>query len=98
MLMRKSLTPFLFFFVFFQCFIINAQSISVKGKVATPDRAAASFAAVSLLSLPDSLLIKGTTTDIDGFFKIEGLQEGSIIIKVQSLGFKDYYSAVIVKC
>jgi outer membrane cobalamin receptor len=43
--------------------------------------------------MPDSALMKGITTDMDGVFKIDGLASGNYLLKIQSLGFKDYYSA-----
>jgi outer membrane cobalamin receptor len=94
--MTKSLiTVFFFNFLLFEFFFVSSQTISIKGKVVTDEKQPASFAAVSALTMPDSILIKGITTDINGLFTIEGLHEGNIIIKIQSLGFKDFFSSEI---
>lgn len=76
-------------------FHVYSQTV-ISGKVITStDNTPVAFAAIALLSSPDSSLVKGTTTDIDGLFKIENVSAGKYIIKIQSLGFKDYFSTPV---
>src|SRR5690606_35231993 len=75
-------------------FITNAQNFSVSGKIISQqDRSPVAFGAVSLLQLPDSTFVKGSTTDLDGNYTIQGITSGNYILKAQSLGFKDAFSS-----
>jgi len=69
-----------------------AQQYVVAGRVVAADKTPAAFAAVKLLTVTDSALVKGMTTDMDGAFRIEGVAGGSYLLKIQSLGFKDFYA------
>ncbi|MDE5416875.1 TonB-dependent receptor [Labilibaculum sp. DW002] len=50
------------------------------------------YATVSIFSLPDSLLIKGTITNRKGDFLIQNLKEGKYFYKVEYLGYQNYKS------
>src|SRR5690606_4435469 len=51
---------------------------------------------VALVNAEDSSLISGTTTDLNGGFKLDNIERGSYLIKVQYLGYQTYYSSVQV--
>lgn len=82
---------FIFIFIFI-CSAINGfgQTFSIEGKVDEKKDVHAIGAAVVVLK-SDSSFLKGTTTNENGNFKIEGLSEGKYILKVSYLGYADYY-------
>src|SRR5690625_6516116 len=53
------------------------------------------MATVSLLD-KDSTLVTGTTTDMDGGFKLKNVQTGNYFIRVQYLGYGTYYEGIEV--
>lgn len=54
------------------------------------------YATVSIYSLPDSLLIKGTITNRKGEFELTNLESSTYFYKVEYLGFKSYKSGLIL--
>lgn len=50
------------------------------------------YATVSIYSLPDSLLVKGTITNRKGEFNISGLKSSDYYYKIEYLGFQTYVS------
>ncbi len=93
--MRKNIgLSFICIFLFFAISNTYSQNTSVSGKItAASDKSPVAFAAIALLSLPDSTLAKSATTDFDGLYKIENVPAGKYILKVQVLSFKDYFVA-----
>lgn len=87
-----------YLFIFFSCicvFSLNAQTIELSGKVWDEKKQPVFGAAIFLLNLSDSALIKGTTADIDGHFKLEQINaNSSFIIKVSSLGYTTVFKTI----
>lgn len=87
-----------YLFIFFSCicvFSLNAQTIELSGKVWDEKKQPVFGAAIFLLNLSDSALIKGTTADIDGHFKLELINaNSSFIIKVSSLGYTTVFKTI----
>lgn len=69
--------------------LISLQTMaqSVTGKVVDEKQNPVSFANIVVLSAKDSTFLGGTSSDIDGFFRIEKLSQGSFL-KVSSVGYK----------
>jgi outer membrane cobalamin receptor len=89
--MKKSLLFITTLLLF--TFFIQAQNTTISGKIiGAADKAPVAFGAVALLQLPDSTLVKGTTTDLDGLFKLENVSAGNYTLKIQVLSFKDYFT------
>lgn len=74
----------------------SSQNFSAFGKVVDENDSAAIGAAVSLLQISDSSLIKGNTTNVRGTFKLEEIPAGNYLIKVTYLGYKDYFKTINV--
>ncbi|MES2592641.1 MAG: outer membrane beta-barrel protein [Bacteroidota bacterium] len=72
-------------------FIIQGQSLSVSGLLVDKANQPAIFANILLLQTADSALITGTTSDLDGKFKIDNVQPAKLIIKISFLGFEDLF-------
>ena len=47
-------------------------------------------ASVRLLAAKDSAFVKGISTDIDGRFRLQGVNKGKYIIAVTYIGYTDY--------
>lgn len=50
------------------------------------------FATVAVMKLSDSTVVTGSTTDIDGIFKIHNLKKGRYFLKFSSVGYQTKYS------
>ncbi len=74
---------------------LSAQTYTVSGKLVDENKQAAIGASVLLLKT-DSSFIKGTTTDIEGAYKLDGIISSSYIIKILSLGYKPIYRALVI--
>lgn len=59
----------------------------LTGSVEDTDQVAVPFATVSMVRLPDSTVVTGTTTDLDGQFEISTNEEGSYLLKFSAIGF-----------
>lgn len=71
--------------------LINAQTVSIKGKLTDEIKEAAIGASVLLLNPRDSAMIKGTVTDIDGTYSLRVEPQQKYILKIMSLGYKDIF-------
>jgi hypothetical protein len=81
-----------FVLLFAMCSLFaHAQGLYMSGQLADQNNQPVPFANVILLRQADSSLVTGTTSDLDGNFKIENLQSGKFIIKVSYLGFQDVF-------
>ncbi len=61
---------------------------SVSGKILEAENQPLEFANVLLLTQADSSLVKGTVSDIDGFFQIEDVPHGSYFLEISMIGFQ----------
>jgi hypothetical protein len=87
----------------FGCFIVAfllglydrsfAQSgYAVDGKVSTDNKASAEGATVTLLTFPDSSIVKSTICTQAGHFSIAGIKAGTYIILAHKIGYQRAYS------
>ncbi|MDR0430552.1 MAG: TonB-dependent receptor family protein [Tannerellaceae bacterium] len=78
-------------FVFFAWQIINianAQNIQIKGTVNMQDGTVAELANVVLQTV-DSAFVAGTTTDLEGNFRLSQIQAGDYRIIISSVGYRN---------
>ncbi|MFD1094175.1 TonB-dependent receptor domain-containing protein [Salegentibacter chungangensis] len=64
----------------------------IKGELYDQKDETIPFATVSVMKLPDSTLITGTTTDIDGNFKLKPSYTGTYMLKFSAIGYKPSYT------
>lgn len=69
----------------------TAQNINIKGKLLDETGQPAIGASVLLLNPADSVMVKGTVTDIDGKYSINPEGQRKYILKIMSLGYKDQF-------
>ncbi|HRG53929.1 MAG TPA: carboxypeptidase-like regulatory domain-containing protein [Bacteroidia bacterium] len=53
------------------------------------------FASIGLLSLPDSIIVKGTITDEKGNFSLDGVRTGNYAVKISAVGYLDHIIGTI---
>ena len=75
---------------------LRAQSFSVSGKLIDENKQAAIGSSVLLLKT-DSSFVKGTTTDLEGQFKIENISSNNYILKILSLGYKPIFKSIKIE-
>src|ERR1035437_15879 len=88
--MHKLISKLLFLFVVF-CFCenVNAQVYkqTIRGRVIDTDSKSPLFGANIILLNSDTLI--GTTTDVDGKFRIENVPIGRRALKITSIGYEE---------
>lgn len=83
-------------FFLFSGFVIQSQTASISGKILDDTQSPSIGSSVILLNPSDSSLVKGTITDVNGKFMIDGLEQKSYLLKVLSLGYKTLYKSVSI--
>ena len=82
----------LFLYLYFLLFSVNSlMAQDIKGRVVDASGQPIEYLTVSLLSLPDSSFISGTTTKDDGTFILKQAKDKSCIIKISGLGYSPVY-------
>lgn len=92
--MRKLLL-FCFFLIVSSSFI-RAQNPVISGSLADQANQPVMFANVILLRPADSSLVTGTTSDMDGNFRIENVASAQYLVKVSFLGYEDKFIDIVV--
>ncbi len=67
-----------------------AQDFSVSGKITNGENTPLSFVNVLALDTTSDEIVKGTTTDDEGFFKLDGLGAGGYTFSFSFIGFKSH--------
>ena len=75
--------------------LIISQKLYVTGKVIDENKQPAIGSSVILLTT-DSFFVKGTTTDVRGYFLLENTASKIYILKIFSLGYKPVFKSVQV--
>src|SRR5687768_16465454 len=91
--MRKLLFSFILLFVLTG--LVHSQIFQLKGTINEKPGTPAIGAPVLLLK-PDSTLVKGSVTDLEGNFTILNVPQGNYILKVTYLGFADHFRNINV--
>lgn len=74
--------------------VLSGQNATLTGKVYDENKEAMPFAHVLLLQQPDSVLVKGVTTDTKGGFVVEGISIGNYLLNISLLGYEPYYRSI----
>ncbi|MCB0382410.1 MAG: TonB-dependent receptor [Psychroserpens sp.] len=75
----------------------HGQSLSVSGTVIDAENNPIEFANVIILSEDESEVLKGTSTDENGYFNIVNLDSSTFILKITYLGFDDFNQKIILR-
>ena len=91
------------FFTIFLCaamafFLSTVSAITISGKaIDANDKSGLAGATVKLLKANrDSSLVKGVSTDEDGFFWLTGINQGKYIVNVSYIGYKSFNKNITV--
>ena len=91
---KKTIT---FVIVFILCvvqpLVAQTPSFSVKGKACIDKDKVVEYGNVIALSLKDSSIIKGAPFQ-NGEFKLDGLVKDSFLLKISSVGYKDFINPI----
>ncbi|TFV94249.1 TonB-dependent receptor [Algoriphagus kandeliae] len=69
-----------------------AQTFSLKGKIQdAKNKETIPNATVLLLRVNDSTQVDGMISDLDGNFEIQSIQEGEYLLKIQYLGYQNFF-------
>src|SRR5207245_493434 len=85
---------FLLLFLFLFCSLHLFAQYSIQGVALGKNNSPLIGASVLLLKSPDSVLIKGTTTELQRKFAVNNVSKGAYILKIKFLGYKDYFTNV----
>ncbi len=69
---------------------------SITGRIADESDSGVPFANVLLLNLPDSTLVRGLVTDLEGKFSFSNVSRGDYFIQSYMVGFEKSYSSKIL--
>jgi outer membrane receptor protein involved in Fe transport len=72
------------------------QSLSISGTVIDAEHNPIEFANVIILSEDESEVLKGTSTDNNGFFKFFNLENATYVLKVSYIGFEGFDQKIIL--
>ncbi|TVQ90498.1 MAG: TonB-dependent receptor [Bacteroidetes bacterium] len=92
--MHKSLTTILFFLTFLS---LNAQNTIIGIVKNAENNSPLEFSQIALMEKQDSTLVTGTTTDLDGRFRIETRRGGDFLLRVSFIGFEELWMPVTVE-
>ncbi|WP_298342798.1 outer membrane beta-barrel family protein [uncultured Algibacter sp.] len=84
----------LIFFYFLYTSISFAQQFDISGRVHDIAKVPIAYANVIVLNNENDEVIKGTTTNDEGYFNIENLTSGNYNIKISFLGFENYLKEI----
>jgi len=88
------LRTFFYLFTFCGTFICYAQEFSVSGTVLDANNEAIEFVNVFLVSEDGSTIIKGVTTDEQGYFKLKSLPQNTYILKASFMGYDSFENII----
>lgn len=82
--------------LFFSVCVLVSQFVlaqeGISGRLEDQKEETVPFATVSVIKLPDSTLVTGTTSDIDGNFILKPSEEGNYVLKFSAIGYADNFS------
>lgn len=64
----------------------------IVGRLQDQNNQSVPFATVAVVKLPDSTLVTGTTSDIDGEFHLKPTFSGEFVLKLSAIGYKEIYT------
>lgn len=69
--------------------LLAQHSAELSGTLVEEDgKTPVSFANIVLYELPDTVFLKGTTSDVDGKFQLAMPESGSVFVKISNVGFE----------
>ncbi|MGJ5643054.1 TonB-dependent receptor domain-containing protein [Formosa sp. S-31] len=82
---------------FFSCLCCFSQDIKLTGRVTDANNIPIEFANVILTPVDNQEVLKGTTTNQDGYFSIEGISAEAYQFNISFIGFETYKKELALK-
>src|SRR5690554_6496015 len=73
-----------------------SQDITISGIVEDTVSAPIYFANVVLLKANDSTAVKGTSSNLDGFFELKNVNKNQYLLKISFIGYKEIIKPLMV--
>ncbi|GAB2759970.1 TonB-dependent receptor domain-containing protein [Salinimicrobium soli] len=80
------------FLVLFMAQMSFAQYGSLSGNLQDQKKETIPFATVAVVKLPDSTVVTGSTTEMDGSFNLKAPQKGDYLLRFSAIGFKSTFT------
>jgi hypothetical protein len=94
--MKNIITVYATFLFLFIGFFSYGQSVTLKGRIIDADSGdPLEFANIALLNPPDSSLMTGGMTELDGSFEFEA-EAGTYIFRVGFIGYQSYFQNITI--
>nr|WP_321229205.1 TonB-dependent receptor [uncultured Psychroserpens sp.] len=81
---------------FLSSFLGYAQDYSVSGKILDANDSAIEFANIIIFNDDQSEVLKGTSTDQNGFFILNNLEPNTYVLKVSFIGYQGYEQKIVL--
>ncbi|AVR45441.1 TonB-dependent receptor [Christiangramia fulva] len=91
--MKLYLKINLFILSFLLSQFVLAQEGILKGSLLDQEEVTVPFATVAVMQLPDSTVVTGSTTDINGNFKIKAPDPGDYFLRFSAIGYSSTFSS-----
>lgn len=69
-----------------------AQDGIISGRLQDQNQETIPFVTVSVMKLPDSTVVTGTTTDLDGNYKLKPSQPGEYVLRFSAIGYTESFT------
>ena len=73
--------------------VVWSQEGSLSGSLQDQKQETIPFATVAVMKLPDSTVVTGTTTEMDGSFEMQTPQKGEYLLRFSAIGFESAYTS-----
>ncbi len=81
------------FFSLFGTLGVQAQEEGIlTGSLSDQKEETIPFATVAMMKLPDSTIVTGTTTDMDGSFQLDTPEKGNYLLRFSAIGFQSKFT------
>ncbi len=84
-----------FVIVFFTCLVtplLFGQIGSLSGSLMDQNEESVPFATVAVMKLPDSTVVTGSTTEMDGTFNLKSPENGKYVLRFSAIGFESTFT------
>lgn len=88
----KFINQSIFVFYLMLSASLFAQEGNLSGSLQDQKQETIPFATVAVMKLPDSTVVTGTTTDMDGSFSLKPPAKGSYLLRFSAIGFQSEYT------
>lgn len=92
-LIQKILFTVLFLGMGYSSFAQAAAAGNLNGTLLDQEKVTIPFATVAIMKAPDSTIVSGSTTDIDGKFNLKAPKPGDYFLRFSAIGYTSSYSS-----